>query len=98
MARSAAMTAVPNSVRSTASGALRLLWNLVRVPLLGVLLLLAPVVEFVCSGLLLLGLVVSIAFKISGAGAVFPFWHMIALSLGFGVFVIVYHAAIGLLS
>jgi hypothetical protein len=65
---------------------------------LGVLLLLAPIVESVCGALLLLGLLASIAFKISGAGSSFPIWPTIALSFGFGVFVILYHAIIGMLS
>src|SRR5882762_2051233 len=98
MARSLPMSAHPNSVRSYATGGLRVVWNALRLPLLAVLVFLAPVVEFVCGGLLLLGLLVSIAFKVSGVGASFPFWHMIGLSLGFGAFVIVYHAVIGLLS
>jgi hypothetical protein len=72
------------------------LWNLARVPLLGLLLLLAPLVESVCGALLLLSLLVSAAFKISGIG--FPFWPMITLSFGFGLFVILYHAVIGILS
>jgi hypothetical protein len=92
------MNAHPNSVGFNISGALRPLWSLLRVPVLGALLLLAPVVESVCGALLLLGLLVSIAFKISDAGASFPFWPMIALSLGFGGFVILYHAVIGMLS
>lgn len=86
------------SVRHIASGVLRRLWNLLRIPVLGLLLLLAPLVELVCGALLLLGLLVSIAFKISGAGSSFPFWPMVALSLGFGVFVILCHAVIGILS
>src|SRR5882762_8851882 len=98
MAPSLPMSAHPNSVRSFATGGLRLAWDVVRLPLLAVLMFLAPVVEFVCGGLLLLGLLVSIAFKISGVGVSFPFWHMIGVSLGFGAFVIVYHAVIGLLS
>ena len=73
-------------------------WDVVRLPLLAVLVFLAPVVEFVCGGLLLLGLLVSIAFKISGAAAHYPFWPMVGLSLGFGLFVILYHALIALLS
>lgn len=92
------MNANSNSVRPIALGGLRLLWNLARLPTVAVLLLLAPAVEVVCGGLLLLGILVSIAFEVSGAGATFPFWHMIGLSLCFGVFVILYHAAIGLLS
>ena len=77
-------------------GILSPLWNLARVPILGLLLLLAPVVESVCCALLLLGLLISAAFKISGMG--FPFWPMITLSFGFGLFVILYHAVIGILS
>jgi hypothetical protein len=92
------MSAHPNSHRSFAAGSLRVAWSAVRLPLLAVLVFLAPVVEFVCGGLLLLGILVSIAFKISGAGASFPFWHMIAASLGFSVFVILYHVVIALLS
>ena len=87
-----------NSVRPIAVSGLRLLWDLARVPVLEVLSLLAPAVEFVCGGLLLLGLLVSIAFELSGAGATFPFWRMIALSFGFGAFVIVYHGVIRVLS
>ena len=90
--------APPISLRSKFSSSLRLLWTLARLPLLGLLLLLAPIVEWICGALLLGGLLVSFAFKISGAGGVFPLWPMIAASLGFGVFVILYHALIGVLS
>jgi hypothetical protein len=92
------MNVHPNSVRPIAVAGLRLLWNLARVPVLAFLLLLAPAVELVCGGLFLLGLLVSIAFEVSAAGATFPFWRMIALSFGFGAFVIVYHAVIHVLS
>jgi hypothetical protein len=76
----------------------RLVWHLARLPALALLLALAPVVETVCGTLMLLGLLVSVAFELSGARAHFPFWPMIALSLGFGVVLAVYHALIGLLS
>ena len=92
-----AMNADPRSLRINISRSLYPLWILARVPVLGLLLLLAPLVELVCGALLLLGLLVSIAFKVSGAAASFPFWLMIALSLGFGAFVILYHAIIGIL-
>ena len=91
--------APPGFVLPKFSGSLlRPLWTLVRLPVLGLLLLLAPAVEWICGALLLLGLLVVFTFKISGAGAGFPFWSMIAASLGFGVFVILYHALIGVLS
>ena len=87
-----------SQVRSIIRGGLRLTGEALRLPLLAVISLLAPVVQVVCGGLFLLGVFVSIAFKVSGAGATFPFWHMIGISLGFAVFVILHHALIGLLS
>ena len=91
------MNAYSNSAPLRVSGTLRLMWSLVRVPLLGLLILLAPLVESVCGALLLLGVLMSIAFKISSA-ANFPFWTVIALSLGFGIFVILDHVVLGMLS
>lgn len=76
----------------------RLVWHLTRLAAVAVLVALAPVVETVCGTLMLLGLLVSVAFELSGARAHFPFWPMIALSLGFGVVLAVYHALIALLS
>jgi hypothetical protein len=92
------MNAHLDSLPIVISGVLRPLWSLVRVPVLGLLLLLAPFVEFICGALLLLGLLISIAFKISGAASSFPFLLTIVLSFGFGVFVILFHALIGMLS
>ena len=87
------MNARPNAIRHR-----RPLWNLVRALVLGLLLLLAPAIDLVCGGLLLLGLLIAIAFKVSAAGSGFSVWPMVALSLGFGLFAILYHALIGLLS
>jgi hypothetical protein len=98
MARFLGMSAHPISIREIASGGTHIVWGIARVPLLAVLVFLAPAVDFVCGGALLFGIFISIAFKVSGAGAAFPFWHMIGASLGFGVFAILYHALIGLLS
>jgi hypothetical protein len=91
------MSAHPQ-IRSVATGGLRLAWDVVRLPLLAVLSLLAPLVQTVCAGLMLIGVVVSIPFRISAAGPHFPFWHMIGISFGFGAFVIVYYGLIRLLS
>ena len=97
MARFSTMGA-HSRVRSIIRGGLRLTGEALRLPLLAVVSLLAPVVQVVCGGLFLLGVFVSIAFKVSGAGATFPFWHMIGISLGFAVFAILHYALIGLLS
>jgi hypothetical protein len=86
------------TLRSLASGPVRFAWDLLRLPILGVLVLLAPAVQFICGGLMVFGILVSIAFRISGVGASFPFWHMIGASLGFGAFVVLYYGLIALLS
>jgi hypothetical protein len=91
------MSARANALRPIALGGLQILWELARVPILVVLLLLAPVVEVLCGGALLLGILVSIVYEISGAGGTYPFWHMILLSLGFGAFIILHYAAISFL-
>jgi len=87
-----------SQVRSIIRGGLGLTGEALRLPLLAVLSLLAPAVEVICGGLFLLGVFVSILFKVSAAGATFPFWLMIGISLGFAGFAILYHALIGLLS
>ena len=84
--------------RSINTGTLRLAWDGVRLPCLYLLTLFSPVVETLGVTLMLLGLLVSIAYRISSAGTAFPFWLMIGISLGFGIFVILYHALIGFLS
>ena len=91
------MSAHPQ-IRSIGSHSLRVAWTAVRLPLLALLSFLAPVVGTVCAGLMLLGIAVSILFKISAAGPHFPFWHMIGMSLGFGLFIVLYYALIALLS
>jgi hypothetical protein len=73
-------------------------WTLIRVPLLAVLVVLTPAVDFVCGGLLLLGIAVSITFRISAVGAMFPFWHMIGVSFAFALVILIHHALIGLLT
>ena len=78
--------------------ALRLLWTFIQLPIVGVLLLVAPLVRGVCCVLMCLGLLVSVAFALSGASAEFPFWQMIAVSLGFGLFAVAYDAVLGFLS
>ncbi len=75
-----------------------LVGRLARLAVVAVLVALAPVVESVCGTLMLLGLLVSFGFELSAARAHFPFWPMIALSLAFGVVLVVYYALIDLLS
>lgn len=81
-----------------ADSALRMLWNVVQLPIVGALLLAAPLVRSVCGVLMCLGLLVSGAFALSSASVEFPFWTMVALSIGFGALAVAYDALLGLLS
>ena len=81
-----------------ADSALRLLWSVIQLPIVGVLLLAAPLVRGICGVLMCLGILISVAFALSRASAEFPFWQMVALSLGFGLFAVAYDAVLGFLS
>lgn len=76
----------------------RLIWHGVRVPLVSILVLLEPAVRFLCSLAMVLGVTAAILFEVSALGARFPFLWMLALSMGFGVVLVLYYALIALLS
>src|SRR6266404_1945400 len=77
-----------------AMGSLRLVWRLVRLPILTFLVILQPVVGLVLGGLALMGVLMSFFFKLSGAAPHFPFLIMLAISVGFGLALIGYEALI----
>lgn len=76
----------------------RLFWNAIRVPVLGVLVLIGPVVRVVCSSALVLGVIASVVFEVSAVGPRFPFLVMLGASLGFGALLVLYESLIALLS
>jgi hypothetical protein len=82
----------PNSAPS-----IRWLWRAACLPVLMVLVILEPVVNFVFSGLALLGLLTTLLFYLVGPPE-FPVWTMLALSIGFAIALVPYHALIRLLS
>lgn len=79
------------------NGVAQMAWNLIRAPILAILLLCEPIVSFVYAAVMVLGLFVSILFEISAAGPRFPFLGMTAASLGFGVILALYYGLIALL-
>ena len=81
---------------NTQSATARLFWNAIRIPVLGVLLLLEPAVRIVCSCALVLGVFASVVFEISAVGPRFPFLAMLGASLGFGVLLVLYEGLIAL--
>jgi|SRR5580658_1755393 hypothetical protein len=75
----------------------RRLWRAACLPVLMVLVILEPLVTFVLAGLALLGLLTTLFFYLVGPPE-FPVWTMLALSLGFAIVLVPYHALIRLLS
>jgi len=72
----------------------RLLWKVVSIPLITGLLMLKPVVDFVCGFMAIGGTLAAMAFEISALGPRFPFPLMMGMSLGFGLFAVLYQAAL----
>lgn len=76
---------------------IRWLWQVACLPLLMVLVILEPLVTFVLATLALLGLLTTLFFYLVGPPE-FPAWTMLAVSLGFAIALVPYHALIRLLS
>jgi hypothetical protein len=82
----------PNSALSV-----RRLWRVACLPVLMVLVILEPLVTFVLAALALLVLLTTLFFYFLGLPK-FPVWTMLALSLGFAIALVPYHALIRMLS
>jgi hypothetical protein len=76
---------------------IRWLWRVACLPLLMLLVILEPLVTFMLAALALLGLLTTLFFYLVGPPE-FPVWTMLALSLGFAIALVPYHALIRLLS
>lgn len=76
---------------------IRWIWRVACLPVLMLLVILEPVVTFVLAALALLGVFTTLFFKFVGPPG-FPVWTMLALSLGFGIALVPYHALIRALS
>ena len=76
---------------------IRWLWRVACLPVLMLLVILEPLVTFVLAALALLGLLTTLFFYLVGPPE-FPVWTMLALSLGFAIALVPYHALIRLLS
>lgn len=84
--------------RTVMRGFLWTLWQVVRLPVLAVLLVLEPFVSLILMGFGFLGIVVALILKFSGDVPHFPFWTMIAFSIGAILLQMAYHALIGVFS
>ena len=84
----------PSLMGDWAMGLLRLVWRLIRLPILTFLVILQPMIGLLFGGLALLGVLTSFFFRLSGAAPHFPLLMMLAISVGFGLVVIGYEALI----
>lgn len=73
------------------------LWNILRLPLVILLVVLEPAVAFVCGGLALLGMLTTLFFRLIGAPH-FPTGTMLAVSLGFSLILVLYESVIRIFS
>jgi hypothetical protein len=74
-----------------AVSALWLLWQCIRWPVLAFLIVLEPVARAVFAGFALIGTLTAFFFEFVVGRSAFPFWGMLAVSLGaFGVLVLYY--------
>jgi hypothetical protein len=72
---------------------MRWLWHIVRLPMLTLLVIVRPVVVLMCGGLALLGVLMTVFFRVVEAPH-FPAGTMLTISLSFGLALVLYEALI----
>ena len=85
------------ALASVSIGLLGFVWQLITIPVLTLLVIVEPIVTFVLAGLALLGVLTTLFFKLAGPPG-FPVWTMLAISVGFAIALVPFHALIRLLS
>jgi Flp pilus assembly protein protease CpaA len=77
---------------------LRVLWDLVRLPILAVLTVFEPIVRMTISLSIIVGALVTLVFEASAAGQHFSSLTMMIIMAALGVFLVGYYAIVALLS
>lgn len=93
-----AMSDERRAVAPALVGALRLLWNLIRFPILAVLAPLEGVLQTVLGGLALLSLVTALFFEYATPVTRFPFWETLTFSAACVLASILYYVLVRVLS
>lgn len=88
----------PVTGRTSPWSILWILWQIVRLPVLAVLIVLEPFVSLILTGFGFLGIVVALSLKFSGDLPHFHFWLMMAFSVGSILLLMAYHTLINLFS
>lgn len=87
-----------NCVLFLLTAAVRFLWLLVRPPTHALLIVLEPVVRWMLSLALVLGVLAAAVFEVSAVGAQFEFLLLFVGSLGYGVALFLYYSLLALVS
>jgi len=80
------------------AGLTALLWQIVRFPVLALLIILEPVVRFVLCSCALIGTLGAFFIRLALHRSEFPFWGTLALSIGCVAMLALYYAAMRLFS
>jgi hypothetical protein len=88
----------PSVLSDLGWGALWLTWQLVRIPVFTLLRALEPFVRIVLSATALLGVLTAFFFRLLANPPHFPFWTVLALSLGCVLLLAAYHGLLRWLS
>ena len=75
-----------------------LAWQMVRLPIFALLVVFEPIVRLAFSGFSLLAILTAFLFESSSAAPRFPFWGMIAFSVGCALALTGYYAVLRLFS
>lgn len=92
------MTGERHVVLDMVLGALRIVWTVIRIPILIVLAFLEPFVRFILTGIAILSVLTALVSKGSSVPPPIPFWVMLCVSLGCLMLVPAYHVVIRLFS
>lgn len=90
--------AQPNLIAAAGFFTLRLGWHAIRLPLLTLLVILEPFVRTILMAIAMLGVLITLFYEFVVRLAHFPFWLMLALSIGSALLLLPYYALIRLLS
>ncbi len=80
------------------AGLLWLAWQAIRLPILTLLLMFEPLVNFALSAVALIVALTAFFWKLSDSKPGFPFWSILVASLACALLLALYHALIRLLS
>jgi len=79
-------------------GAMRLSWHTIRLPILTLLVLMEPLVCWLLSLAAILGVLTALFWELFSPRSHFPFWTVLAISVGIGMLQIPYYVLVRLFS